>query len=69
MVLQVVKREASESDISFNDSMPAIGTKRSVRDRLGSSSGDGYFVNGTQYNGNSKRCVHLFNMCSCWSLE
>ncbi|PON46562.1 Mitogen-activated protein kinase kinase kinase [Parasponia andersonii] len=53
---QVVKREASASDISFNDSMPAVGTKRSVRDRLGSSSsGDGYVGNGSLYNGSIKR--------------
>lgn len=59
MVLQVVKREASGSDISFNDSVPAVGTKRSVRDRLGSSSssGDGYLGNGSLHNGSSKRCV------------
>ncbi|EXB82657.1 hypothetical protein L484_027838 [Morus notabilis] len=29
---QVVKKESSGSDISFNESMPAVGTKRSVRD-------------------------------------
>ncbi|XP_062111796.1 uncharacterized protein LOC133823190 isoform X2 [Humulus lupulus] len=52
---QVVKREASGSDISFGDSMHAIGTKRSLRDRLGSSSGAGYFGNGSLFNGNSKR--------------
>ncbi|KAF4391661.1 hypothetical protein F8388_005426 [Cannabis sativa] len=52
---QVVKREASGEDIPFCVSMPAAGTKRSVRDRLGSSIGDGYFGNGNLYNGSSKR--------------
>ncbi|KAK9276551.1 hypothetical protein L1049_006085 [Liquidambar formosana] len=33
---QVVKRAGPVSDVGFSDSQPAVGTKRSVRDRLGS---------------------------------
>ncbi|XP_019158111.1 PREDICTED: uncharacterized protein LOC109154824 isoform X1 [Ipomoea nil] len=34
---QVVKKAASSIDFSFNDSQPAAGNKRSVRDRLGAA--------------------------------
>ena len=55
-VLQVVKKAASGLDISLDESLPAVGAKRSVRDRLGSS-GDGHLLNGSVFNGSSKRCV------------
>lgn len=51
---QVVKKAASGLDISFDESLPAVGAKRSVRDRLGSS-GDGHLLNGSVFNGSSKR--------------
>lgn len=51
---QVVKKAASGLDISLDESLPAIGAKRSVRDRLGSS-GDGHLLNGSVFNGSSKR--------------
>ncbi|XP_041012805.1 uncharacterized protein LOC121256199 [Juglans microcarpa x Juglans regia] len=34
---QVVKRAGQVSDVSYADSLPAAGTKRSVRDRIGSN--------------------------------
>ncbi|KAG2707404.1 hypothetical protein I3843_05G134500 [Carya illinoinensis] len=34
---QVVKRGGQVSDVSYADSLPAAGTKRSVRDRIGSN--------------------------------
>lgn len=57
MAVQVVKRAASAAEASFGDSMPIVGTKRSVRDRLGRGAEDGYLQNGSLFNGNSKRCV------------
>lgn len=46
---QVVKRPVS--DVGFSDSLPGTGSKRSVRDRLGSS------LDSSQVD--NKRCVHL----------
>lgn len=45
----MVKRPVS--DVGFSDSLPGTGSKRSVRDRLGSS------LDSSQVD--NKRCVHL----------
>lgn len=56
IVIQVVKRAGQVSDVSYADSLPAAGTKRSVRDRIGS---DVYssLSNGSELH--NKRCVLL----------
>ncbi|KAB1207817.1 hypothetical protein CJ030_MR7G024832 [Morella rubra] len=46
---QVVKRPAQVSDVSYADSIPAVGTKRSVRDRLGSNA-DNFLSHGSDLN-------------------
>ncbi|KAL5552965.1 hypothetical protein UlMin_040366 [Ulmus minor] len=51
---QVVRKAGSTSNVSFNDSLPPAGTKRSVRDRLGSNA-DRSSMHGSVYNTGSKR--------------
>ncbi|PQQ05990.1 uncharacterized protein Pyn_01119 [Prunus yedoensis var. nudiflora] len=51
---QVVKRAVSGSDGSLSDSLPAAGTKRSVRDRLGGNV-DGAFSHGSLHNSNKRQ--------------
>lgn len=55
IIIQVVKRPAQVSDVSYADSIPAVGTKRSVRDRLGSNA-DNFLSHGSDLN---KRSVSL----------
>ncbi|KAJ0037946.1 hypothetical protein Pint_23078 [Pistacia integerrima] len=49
---QVVKRSGLVSDVGFSDSLPAAGSKRSIRDRLGSNS-DSSQVNHKRQRGDS----------------
>ena len=56
ITLQVVKKAGPGTDVSVSDSWPVSGTKRSVRDRLGSSSDSDLFY-GSQLN--NKRYVVL----------
>ena len=60
-----MKKAASAADVSFGDLIPAVGTKRSVRDRLGRSNEDGHLQNGILFNGNSKRYVISFCANQC----
>ena len=59
IILQVVKRATHGSDVSYADSTSAsaAGTKRSVRDRLGSNV-DSSVSRGSERN--NKRCVSCF---------
>lgn len=50
----MVKRAGPASDVDFSDSLPVAGSKRSVRDRLGSNV-DGSLLRGNQLN--NKRYV------------
>lgn len=47
------------SDVGFPDSLPAAGSKRSIRDRLGSNSDSSQV--------NHKRCVHRSSFISMYS--
>lgn len=62
IVIQVVKRGGQVSDLSYADSLPVAGTKRSVRDRLGSNV-DSSVLHGNKLD--NKRCVLLsfFSFC------
>ncbi|WRX15691.1 Sterile alpha motif domain - like 3 [Theobroma cacao] len=51
---QVVKRAGPASDVDFSDSLPVAGSKRSVRDRLGSNV-DGSLLRGNQLNNKRQR--------------
>jgi len=57
IVVQVVKRGGQVSDLSYADSLPVAGTKRSVRDRLGSNV-DSSVLHGNKLD--NKRCVLAF---------
>lgn len=64
IVIQVVKRSGQVSDVSYADSLLAAGTKRSVRDRLGSNV-DSSVLQGNKLD--NKRCILLsfFSFCCC----
>ncbi|XP_021293159.1 uncharacterized protein LOC110423298 [Herrania umbratica] len=51
---QVVKRAGPASDVDFSDSLPVAGSKRSVRDRLGSNV-DGSLLRANQLNNKRQR--------------
>lgn len=59
-IWQVVKRAVSGSDGSLSDSLPAAGTKRSVRDRLGGNV-DGAFSHGSLHNSNKRYALLYFS--------
>ncbi|OMO57328.1 hypothetical protein CCACVL1_25834 [Corchorus capsularis] len=51
---QVVKRAGHSTDVGFSESLPVAGSKRSVRDRLGSNV-DGSLSRGSQLNNKRQR--------------
>jgi hypothetical protein len=57
-----VKRDVSAGDVAYSSSMSSAGTKRSVRDRIGSN-GDNSTWHGNGLSGN-KRCVCDFVVSS-----
>jgi len=64
---QVVKRAGAVSDRGFSDSQPAVGGKRSIRDRLGANV-DGFHPNNKRQRGDSNKlnnwnCVEDAQLC------